>query len=189
MKKLMIMILAVTTLFALAACSDNNGGSGSGLAFYQIRDNSTGAVISLGDNISVFDEAFGEREFISEGVRFVGQARRTSRTYTYLGGIMMVSFDGEDETAVSIRITVTPEEAVAGRFSTLDVTLGMHQDDVVTLEGFSSLALAAGGTARILNADGEIRTAVGLVRVGWYVAMISVENEIAVGIMIAEGTD
>ena len=216
MKKLLVMMLMVFVLFALAACGGNGdtpgtqdtagqetpppatqnetppadtGSGGAELAFYQMRDNQTGKIVSLGDNISVFDEAFGEREFVSEGRRTFGTMPVVQRTYTYLDGRLIVGFDAEDNTALMIRLNASSDDVESGRFETFEVNLGMHQDDLVALEGFSSMQLAAGGVLRVLNAEGEMRTPVGAIRVGEYAASITIQDEVAVGILLSKGDD
>jgi len=194
MKKLFAVVL-VFILFALTACGggseEGRGGRADTLTFQQIRDNDTGVVFALGDSLADFEAAFGEGEFVSEGVVFIAQARTQQRTYTFLDERIMVGFIDDGQTARRIDLTATPEDVDAARFETFEFGVGTHVDDLVGLQGFSNIALRgpASGAVRILNAEGEIRTGVGLVRVGSYSTAVFVEDDVAVRIIIEMGGD
>lgn len=192
MKKLLGITLIALFLLSLAACggNGNSGGRGSQLAFQQMRDNHTGAIVSLGDNISVFHEAFGEGELYSEGgIWFLGQERVRTKLYRFMDGALTATFREDDNTALRFDLVLPLEEAREGRFETFEVALDMHRDDIITLESFMGMQWDLGGSVvRNLSADGVLNSGM-IARVGSYTVMITGEDDIAVGIMLTVGRD
>jgi len=195
MRKIPIIFVLTAFVLVLAACGGNGGGGAGtpsgGLTFQQLRDNETGSIVSLGDSLADFEAAFGESEFLSEGQVTIGQTRTQQRTYTFLDERIMVGFIDYGQTARRIALTATPEDVAAGRFETFEFGVGTHIDDLVEIEGFSSIGLRgpAAGAVRILTPEGEFRTGVGMVRVGSYMALVSVEDDVAVRIILEMGSD
>ena len=139
-----------------SAPPDSNGGNsgigvhGVGLAFNQLLDIETGAIISLGDHISVVDEAFGEGQFLGNSLH--QRTNRETRRYLYLDSRLEIDFDAETEIVLAIS-TSTRVTYPQGRFEILDFAVHMLLED---LEGIDGLDSDFPLTGRVLMPNGEV---------------------------------
>jgi len=174
MKKRLSLLLIVPLLFVLVACGgdDNNNGTavGSTISFRALRDNETGAVVSLGDPQSVFDDAFGESV----------QSEESNAVFYYLDGLLRIVFLRDGEIGATW-IRAYTDASRPGRFEIMDVYMGMTANDLTQLEQFSAFQLSlANAVVRSIDDDGTIHSSMGIQADNRYSAMVHVENDVVV---------
>jgi len=93
MKKVMSLVLMMVFMFLLVGCSGSH--ARRALDFRSVLDTETGTVFSLGDEQAVFEEAFGEGEF-------VGLEHNRVRQYYYADGLLSVRFYQEEAVEILV---------------------------------------------------------------------------------------
>jgi len=133
---------------------------GAGLGFTQLRDNELDVVVSLGDSLAVFEEAFGEGLFRMTGRIPLGENGENIDTlfYNFLDLMVAVEFDAETQTAVRIQVPSTfvtgdDRAATIGRFSAYEVTLGISAEEASNLTG---IGIRSGGGVGALTPNGDV---------------------------------
>jgi len=149
-----------TTTTELYNAEDEPQTTGTGLGFTQLRDNELDVVVSLGDSLAVFEEAFGEGLFRMTGRLPLGENGEHIDTlfYNFLDLMITVEFDAETQTAVRIQVPSTfvtgdDRAATIGRFSAYEVTLGISAEEASSLTG---IGIRWGGGIGALTPNGNV---------------------------------